>query len=62
MEVEYDLLNRGDKERSRLTFNQEEVDFEFKNFQLCTVDELAIDGNPFASFQDAFGWGPYEVR
>ena len=62
VEVEYELPKDGDNEIIRLTFNHEEVDFEFKNFQICTVDELAIDGNPFASFQDAFGWGPYEAK
>lgn len=44
-----------------LKFGHVSVDLELRDFQLCVVDERA-DGNPFASMQDALGWGPYEAK
>ena len=55
------VSNGGDEGRIIMKFDEASVDFEFANLQLCTVDELAIDGNPYSSFQDEFDWDPYEA-
>jgi hypothetical protein len=62
VDLDYTLPNGGDGDHIILIFDGVSVDFELQNFQLCTEDELAVNGNPFASFQDDFGWGPYEAR
>ena len=59
VELEETLPRHGDGYHILMIFDQNKVDLEFKNFELCIEDELADGKNPFASMQDAFDWDPY---
>jgi len=61
VELEYDLPLWGDGQNILMIFDSVSVNFQLKNFELCTIDQLA-DGNPFSSFQDDMGWDAYEAK
>jgi len=52
----------GDSNRIMLIFDNIEVEFEIKDFQLKVVDEFENKNNPFRSMQDDFGFDSFTAK